>query len=484
MRGERFRSRVVSRIDVLRRNPDLLLVAVLFLAMALGSRAFSKSVQIGPIYVTELLVALAGGLALVRLGARESWTALRRLPLLALGLIWLVGVIATLRGARDYGFSQMTDDIGLIDYSLVLPLFALVVTDRKRYETMFSVLVACGFVGMAAFFVLFSVDQVAGTADTLFTVVPVAYGLTIAFAIAWIVSRMSNGVRTPLWLAALVPFGLILMGISTVRSLWLVAIVMLVVIALLAPAGRRLLSLAAVAGLLAVSLPIALGVEVVLDHSLGGVAPDTEVADTGTVTGGDSGDGGGGGGGGGETQISREITSIGGGGDTGESANVSWRIAYWKELISRVPSDPLLGVGFGRPAAFEWHDVRYDFRDDDPTTTLDNAGPHNSFVSWIYRLGVPAFLALLFVMFVAARNALRALRDGTLGPQRRTIVTTLVGMLCAGTVVSGFNESLTGPFLSIFFWAPLGMLLLWPSVGPSAQDEAESLSADEPAPAR
>ena len=33
-------------------------------------------------------------------------------------------------------------------------------------------------------------------------------------------------------------------------------------------------------------------------------------------------------------------------------------------------------------------------------------------------------------------------------------------------MASSFNEGLTGPFLGLFFWVPLGMLLLWP-VGPA-----------------
>ena len=34
--------------------------------------------------------------------------------------------------------------------------------------------------------------------------------------------------------------------------------------------------------------------------------------------------------------------------------------------------------------------------------------------------------------------------------------------LAAGAMASSFNEGLTGPFLGLFFWVPLGMLLLWP----------------------
>ncbi len=87
--------------------------------------------------------------------------------------------------------------------------------------------------------------------------------------------------------------------------------------------------------------------------------------------------------------------------------------------------------------------------------------PHNSFVNFLYRLGIPAFLALLFVLFVAVRNVWRALREGLEGTER-VALTTLAGMLAAGTMASSFNEGLTGPFLGLFFWVPLGMLLIWP----------------------
>lgn len=466
-----LREQASTRFAVIRENPDLLLVALLFLAMSVGGRSFSKSIEVGPIYITEILIGAAGLLALYRLRLSGSWTALRRLPLIALAVIWALGAIATLRGL-DFGISQISNDIGLVDYTLVLPLFALVLSDRPRFEAMFSVLVTCGFLGMATYFVLFSIDQISGTADTVLEVVPVSYGLYISLAVVWIVARMASGVPTPKWVAALVPIGLVLMNLSTVRSIWLVAIVALGIVALLAPAGRRLRCIAVVVAAFAISMPAALAVE----HGINNVGGIESSGNSGEATGGSATAAGGDGG---KTQISQEITSLGGG-DSGESANVSWRLAYWKELLSRVPSDPVLGVGFGQPAAFEWRDIKYDFRDDDPNTSFNVAGPHNSFVSWIYRLGVIGALALLWVMFVAVRNAFRGLRERDLSPPQRATLVSLVGMLAAGTVVAGFNEALTGPFLGIFFWAPLAMLLLWPVVGPGARDDdaVDELSPD------
>lgn len=460
-----------AQARVLRENPDLLIVSLLFVAMACGSRSFAKAIHVGPLYVTELLIGLAGLLAIARLGLRESWAALRRLPLIPLALIWVVGAIATLRGLSDYGASFVKNDIGLIDYTLLLPLLALILSDRRRFETMFSVLVACGFIGMATFALLFTVDQLAGTADTILSVVPVSYGLYMLIAVAWIAARMTSGVRTPVWLALLAPAGLILMNLTTVRSLWLAAIVALGIVALCAPSGRLLRSALALAAVVVISLPVAIAIESGINR-VGGITTASSEGSSYDFAGGSATATRPGG----EAQLSRELSSLGGG-DSSESANVRWRLAYWKELLSRVPSDPLLGVGFGRPAAFTWSGVKYDYRDDDPNTSFNVAGPHNSFVSWVWRLGVPAFLALLFVIFLAARNAWRGIRRGALGPARRTMLVTLTAVLGGAAMVSGFNEALTGPFLGIFFWAPLAMLLLWPWIEADGGGTAVGLSA-------
>ncbi|MBA2521883.1 MAG: hypothetical protein H0V25_00990, partial [Solirubrobacterales bacterium] len=153
---------VDSWLATLREFPDLALIAGLLLLTATLSRTFSTGIQIGPFYVTELVMALAGTVAILRLGADRSWRMLRRLPLPALAIFWAVGLIATLRGLREFGFSLVSEDIGLFDYSLLLPLLALVVLDRRRQETLFAVLIACGFAGMAAFTVVYTVDQISG----------------------------------------------------------------------------------------------------------------------------------------------------------------------------------------------------------------------------------------------------------------------------------------------------------------------------------
>jgi O-antigen ligase len=432
-----------------RSNPDLALFGLLLLITAFFSRYFSKGLQVGPLYVTELVMLASGLIAVVRLGSvGEVWRMLRRLPLPALALIWVVGAIATYRGLRDYTFSFVSEDIGLVDYTLVLPLLALMIVDRSRFRALYAILVACGFAGIVAFAVHFFSDHASGHVNYLWPLQGAAAGLYMSFAVIWIVARVVNGVPTSRWLLALVPVGIVLMSLTTQRSVWMIGIVALGAVALLAPGHVRLRTVGAVGGLLVITFVMALGAERMVNATFGDIQ---DVNQDPTAAGGTD-----------KSQLSTELTSVADTSST-EGENVTWRIAYWKDLIGRTPDNPILGVGFGRPSAFVWNDRKYDFRDGRPGTGIDVAGPHNSFVEFLYRLGIPATLALIAIMLIAARNVYRAFRAGFEDRGERVLLTTLVGMALAGTMSASFNQALTGPFIGLFFWVPLGMLLLWPA---------------------
>lgn len=442
-------ARLEDGLATVRRHPDLALVALLLLLTATVSRSFSTGVHLGPVYVTEVVMAIAAGIAVVRLGIGESWSVLRRLPLPALALFWAVGAIAAIRGIREFGFSQTSEDVGLAVYSLVLPLLALVVVDRERHRALFGVLVACGFAAMATFAATYSADQISGSADTLFTLQGAAAGLYMSLAVSWIAARVVNGVPTPAWLIALAPVGVVLMGLTTQRSVWMVALLSLAAVTVLAPRRAMLRTAAGGLAVLAVCFVAAAGIQTGIARTIGGVEGSGENSPSSSQSG--------------TPQLATELAAVTGGGEGGESANVSWRLAYWRELIGRTPDAPLLGVGFGQPSAFVWNDLKYDFRDGDPTSPGDVTGPHNSFVHILYRMGIPALLAVLFLLAVAASRVRGAFREG-LARDDRVALTTLVAMLAAGIMASSFNEGLTGPYLGLFFWVPLGMLLLWPAV--------------------
>jgi len=481
------RKRLSATLATMRRYPELALLAALLLVMSVFSRSFSQAVSVGPIYITEVVMALVFAIAAVRHGVGASVTLLRRLPLPALAVIWFLGAIATIRGLSEFGLSLVTHDVGLVDYTLLLPILALVVVDRERHQAMFSTLVACGFAGMATFVMVFTADQISGHAETLFSLQGSAAGLYMSFAVAWIAARLTNGVPPSRWLVALIPIGLVLMSLTGQRSVWVIAFLALGAIVLLAPRERRLRAAASLAVVLPLSLGLAVAMQLVLitvapaettggstlvrvdEATPAGDAPagspgspsfDIGAAETRgsgnlSVTSDD-----------GDAQLTEEIAGLTNA-SSEEGQNIRWRLAYWSQLIERVPEDPILGAGFGRPADFYWQSRKYDFRDGAPLAGLDVAGPHNSFVNFLWRLGIPAFLALLFVIGVALARVRGAFRGG-LETRDRVTLTTLVAMVVAAAVASSFNEGLTGPFLGIFFWIPLGMLLLWPATRPPA----------------
>ncbi len=263
-------ARISAALGVFRRYPELALLALLLVLTATFSRSFSKGASIGPIYVTEVVMVLSAAIAVLRHGIGESWRLLRRLPLPALALIWVVGAIAALRGLADYSLDFVENDIGLVDYTLLLPVLALVVADRERYGALYGALVACGFAGMAAFFLAYTADQVTGEANTLLTLQGSAAGLYMSLAVVWIAARIVNRVPTPRWLMGLLPVGLVLMGLTTQRSVWMIAVVSLLVVVLMAPAPRLRMALA-IAGAFVVGLGGAVAIQAGLNATTGGV---------------------------------------------------------------------------------------------------------------------------------------------------------------------------------------------------------------------
>jgi hypothetical protein len=143
-----------------------------------------------------------------------------------------------------------------------------------------------------------------------------------------------------------------------------------------------------------------------------------------------------------------------------EQANADWRLAFWTYIVEQTASNPLVGVGFGTPANFEWNGIRYDGRTGDASDPFDVSGPHNSFLNILYRTGVPGFLALCAILLIAFIRLIPVARDAC-GTDKAIAVWLVAGL--AGTVVlASFNVALEGPFMGIFFWTILGLALIAP----------------------
>jgi O-Antigen ligase len=145
---------------------------------------------------------------------------------------------------------------------------------------------------------------------------------------------------------------------------------------------------------------------------------------------------------------------------SGSSANASWRVAIWGYMVRKWLHEPALGVGFGRPTNFLWGGILYDSRRGSGSWA-DVTGPHNSFIDILFREGIFAILALLALVFVAARRVI-ATRTAA-GDSRLSAALIAIAALFAFTVaISSLNVALEGPYMGIYFWTLLGLFLVVP----------------------
>ena len=131
-------------------NFELMTVAGLFLVTATFGREFSKlELGFSWLHPTEVVIAVAATVAVIRLGPSAALSRIRAtgalIPLVAL---WLTGAVAAIRGLQDWGFSQVLHDIGLVEYSVIVPLMALVVANRQQLLWLVNVLALGGLLAL------------------------------------------------------------------------------------------------------------------------------------------------------------------------------------------------------------------------------------------------------------------------------------------------------------------------------------------------
>jgi hypothetical protein len=129
----------------LRENADLGLLSGLLVATAVFGRPFSKLGVDGVLYVTEIAVLLIALFAILRTGLGRAMTRTRQtIPVALLALLWAAGAVAALRGVSQHGFRDVIQDIGLVEYSIVLVLVVTVVDSRERLRSLTGILVVAG----------------------------------------------------------------------------------------------------------------------------------------------------------------------------------------------------------------------------------------------------------------------------------------------------------------------------------------------------
>jgi O-antigen ligase len=413
-------------------NFELLTVAGLFLLTATFGREFSK-IELGFswLHPTEVMIAVAATVAVIRLGPSAALNRIRAtgalIPLVAL---WLVGAVAAIRGLQDWGFSLVLHDIGLVEYSVIVPLLALVVANRQQLLWLVKLLALGGLLAVLVQVLNYwTPDEWELGADL--GLIEVASGMYIGMYVAWVISRVAAGLDVARWHYLVAVLGVAFVVIGASRAAWLGLLAALVIALTLAPRDTRLLTAIVAAAVVVLGAGFSIPAERL--NPGGGDTP---------------------------TVINEVGASLDSAAESGQGSNTAWRVAFWRFLIEQSAEQPVIGAGFGAPSNFTWSGIPYDSRTGDPNNSFDVTAPHNSFVNLLYRTGVVGLLAVVALVVLAAWR-LVPVASRSKG-ETRAVSIWLLAMVALTCAVASFAVALEGPFLGIFFWAALGLALLAP----------------------
>jgi hypothetical protein len=427
-----------GRQAVALRNLDLSLFAVLLVLTAAFGRPFAKLGSSSHVYVTELFVVAIVGATVGRVGVRGALRRLRfALPIVLLLAYWAAGAIAALRGLNGFGFGAVQHDIGLVEYSVFLPLTAFVADTARRAVQLTRVLWLAGAAAVVTFGIVvffFPFGTLGGEHNP-----GSAVGIYVALVAVPIFVRLIGGRAAGALAAAGAAFAVFLMLLTDSRTVVLaLALSLALVFVLESQRSLRGVALAAVA-VVAASVSYEL---LKADIAQPPPAPQTAVSIVAAP----------------RRALASSVAKQQQ--QSGNDANISWRLAYWKELVRRTEHEPLLGVGFGTPARFVWRGIVYDARTGSPGDEWDVTPPHNSFINVLYRMGLVGIIPLLALVVVAA---IRARRRWPVDAERRRDLIGIVACFVFAAVVASFNVALEGPYMSMFFWTLLGLIFVLPA---------------------
>ena len=143
-----------------------------------------------------------------------------------------------------------------------------------------------------------------------------------------------------------------------------------------------------------------------------------------------------------EATVERAASSF----DPAADSSTDWRVQVNRHVLSEVLAKPLTGIGFGPAIAFRYSNGREEVVD-----------PHNSFVAVLYRLGFPTALLLFTSLGLLSRRAWVAGQSAD--REKLSLLLSAQAGLVAMAVFASFNVVLEGPYLGLFFWIPVGILM-------------------------
>ncbi len=400
--------------------PSGLLLAFVFLMSGFGRDFSHFHVTLGetPLYVTEAVLAV--------LGCCWAWSAVKRptivaplwqLPVVFLALYVLSGLVRLPRDYAEFGLDAIRDAV-LIYYPFFAVLaVAFLATWRRLYLAILTF-----WAGSLLASLLICWNAATGSGIETSTMGVVRYGegiqaLGTSLAALGGVSLLFTGMlRRARFLVALLLAGQLMVGIFLVqhRSLLLATLAGFLVVLLLHPRRRQATWFAMGASLTALA--------VILLLATGLVQTPESMFLRGTMA--------------------RASTSL----DPVADLNTSWRMEINGALLQDALDRPMAGAGFGVPIS-----IRYGL------TQYVDVDPHNSFVAIIYRLGFPAALCLFATVILCVLQTARAIRRSS--ELRGAILTACLAAFTAINIFACFNVVLEGPFLGMFYWLLLGLML-------------------------
>lgn len=350
-----------------------------------------------PIYITDLMllvgILLAATCLLVTGSLKIRWAMLApasRWIFLLTGLLLCLLPLRVLPDYFDYGFKALRDGV-LLAYLMFIPVFFVL---ARCIALRICLLVM--FAGMAVDAALYYLLAVVWGVDSPFLVAETNMSLAVLpIAACYILYKRRETLAR--WALVLLPTSLFMVFLSK-RTLALGALIVLVAITVVRPAlmanTGRFLAAAALSFVLAVglsSMPSFLGPAIADARHFLAAAGDDEIMLRGT---------------GSEQQSSIPDSShdysgfrlLHGEDYLGEGL-MSWRMHIWRNVWADIQQHPFWGWGFGPNI------VRSLSWGPNPVTEHFVSGPHNAYLTVVYRLGVPlgvAFLAIPALFFLRA----------------------------------------------------------------------------------
>lgn len=220
-------------------TPDLALFCVLLVFTATFGKGFSKlGLPGGTIYVTEIGFVAIVALSLRRVGVSGALDRMRRsVPFIPLGILWVAGAVAAARGLVTYGPHAVVHDVGLVEYSLVIPIVAVLVDTRARADLLARTLFVAGLGAAVTFAAGFFLLR--GSSLDPGRLVLSAVTLYLSFVVLFPLARVLFAVPVRRLGLASACIACVLIVLTVVRGALVALVMAAVALILLAPRRRR-----------------------------------------------------------------------------------------------------------------------------------------------------------------------------------------------------------------------------------------------------